>query len=92
VVEKNQMLVDVNPLAFHRVARDAGDGLTSSCFFTVAHDSLRVGESRKSKGGKGKQDKRAKSGQSDTPDLDSGNLLLARRARSTISATRLRHF
>lgn len=76
VVEENQMLVDVNPLAFHRVARDTGDGLTSSYSGIVARNPLCVGESRKREGATGKQDQPTKSGHSETPDLDSGNLLL----------------
>jgi hypothetical protein len=42
VIEEDQMLVDVNPLAFHRVAGDAGDGFTLSWFGTVARNPLRV--------------------------------------------------
>jgi hypothetical protein len=75
VIEEDQMLVDVNPLAFHRVARDARDGFTSSYSATVARNPLRVGDSRKSESSAGKQDMRAKSGHSETPDLDSRNLL-----------------
>ena len=75
VIEENQMLVDVNPLTFHRVARDAGDGFTWSGFVTRARDTLPVDEWRKGQGGTGKQNTRAKSRHSETPDLDSGNLL-----------------
>jgi hypothetical protein len=76
VVEQNQMLVDVNPRAFHRVARDTGDGLASSCFGAVARNPLRVGESRKSERGTGEQGNRAKGGHGETPGLDPRNLLL----------------
>lgn len=70
------MLVGVNPRAFHCVARDTGDGLTSSCFGAVARNPLRVGESRKAERGTGEQDKRAKGGHGKTPELDPRNLLL----------------
>jgi hypothetical protein len=73
VVEENQVLVDVNALAFHRVAGDAGDGFTSRYSGTVARNPLRVGESRKSEGGTGKQNTRAKSHSDSGSGL--GNLL-----------------
>jgi hypothetical protein len=51
--------VDVNPLAFHPVARDAGDHFTLSCAGALARSPLRAGKLRKDECGTGEQDKRA---------------------------------
>jgi hypothetical protein len=62
VVEQDQMLVDVDSVAFHRVARDAGDHFTSSRCGVLARSPLRTGERRKGECGTGKEDERTKSG------------------------------
>jgi hypothetical protein len=48
VVEEDEMLVDVNPLAFHRVARDARGLFTSRCLGGIPYGPLRVGYAGKS--------------------------------------------
>jgi hypothetical protein len=76
VVDQDEVLVDVNPRAFHRIAGDAGDHFTLRCCGALASGPLCATELRKGERGTGEQDKRTRSGHGETPGLDRDNLLL----------------
>lgn len=75
VVDQDEVLVDVNPRAFHRIACDAGDHFTLSCCGALARGPLCATELRNGERGTGEQYTRTRSGHGDTPGLDRDNLL-----------------
>ena len=82
VIEQDQVLMNVDPVAFHRVARDAGDGITLTCAGPLARAPLRATELRKGERGAREHYDRTRSGHGETPGLDLRNLLPGVAARS----------